>query len=106
MPFGSQQCAGVIGTRRVVSAPSCLYCRARYILAAVTKRLIDIDDELLRAAQAALGAGTFKETVRAALEQVIARRGRAGTSTSSLLTDFAAATRDLSDPEVMDAAWR
>ncbi len=83
-----------------------LYCRVRYILAAVTKRLIDIDDELLRAAQATLGAGTFKETVRAALEQVIARRGRAGTPTSSLLAGFAAATRDLSDPEVMDAAWR
>lgn len=72
----------------------------------MTKRLIDIDDELLLAAQATLGAGTFKETVRAALEQVISSRGRTGTPTSSLLADFATATRDLSDPEVMDAAWR
>ncbi|MGQ0777020.1 MAG: type II toxin-antitoxin system VapB family antitoxin [Pseudonocardiales bacterium] len=72
----------------------------------MTKRLIDIDDELLLAAQTALGAGTFKETVRAALEQVISRRGRAGTPTSTLLADFAVATRDLSDPEVRDAAGR
>ena len=72
----------------------------------MTKRLIDIDDELLLAAQATLGAGTFKETVRAALEQVISSRGRAETPTSSLLADFATATRDLSDPDVMDAAWR
>ena len=72
----------------------------------MTKRLIDIDDGLLLAAQAALGAETFKETVRAALEQVISRHARSGTSTSSLLANFAAATRDLSDPEVMDAAWR
>lgn len=86
--------------------PRRLYYCARYILISMTKRLIDIDDELLLAAQAALGAGTFKETVRSALEQVISSRGRTGTPTSSLLTDFAAATRDLSDPEVMDAAWR
>jgi Arc/MetJ family transcription regulator len=72
----------------------------------MTKRLIDIDDGLLLAAQAALGVATFKETVRVALEQVISHRGRAGTPTSSLLANFAAATRDLSDPEVMDAAWR
>ena len=72
----------------------------------MTKRLIDIDDRLLLAAQAALGAETFKETVRVALEQAISRRGRVGTPTSSLLANFAAATRDLSDPEVMDAAWR
>lgn len=72
----------------------------------MTKRLIDIDDELLLAAQATLGAGTFKETVRAALEQVISSRDRGGTPTSSLLANFAAATRDLCDPEVMDAAWR
>ncbi|MGH3915457.1 MAG: hypothetical protein ACRDTC_18925 [Pseudonocardiaceae bacterium] len=70
------------------------------------KRLIDIDDELLLAAQAVLGVGKFKETVRAASEQVISRGSRAGTPASSLLADFAAATRDLSDPEVMDAAWR
>jgi Arc/MetJ family transcription regulator len=72
----------------------------------VTKRLIDIDDGLLLAAQATLGAKTFKETVRAALEQVISHRGRAGTPTSRLLENFAEATRDLSDPEVMNAAWR
>lgn len=72
----------------------------------VTKRLIDIDDDLLFAAKAALGADTLKETVRAALEQVVATAAHAGTPTSDLLADFASATADLADPDVMDAAWR
>lgn len=87
-------------------ASPCLYGDSAYILAAVTKRLIDIDDELLLAAQAALGVRTFKETVRAALEQAVSSRRHSGTPTSVLLADFAAATRDLSDPDVMGAAWR
>ncbi len=80
--------------------------RSFVYICCVTKRLIEIDDDLLHAAQAALGAGTYKETVRSALEQVVASRGRAETPTAGLLADFAQATRDLSDPAVMDAAWR
>ena len=39
----------------------------------VTKRLIDIDDELLAAAQRVLGASTMAETVRVALRQLANR---------------------------------
>ena len=40
---------------------------------AVTKRLIDIEDELLAAAQRVLGAPTMAETVREALRRVAGR---------------------------------
>lgn len=72
----------------------------------VTKRLIDIDDELLLRAQETLGAATYKETVRAALERVVAQRALTEPRTAELLAGFAAATADLVDPDVMDAAWR
>ena len=39
----------------------------------VTKRLIDIDDELLAAAQQVLGASTMAETVREALRRLAKR---------------------------------
>ena len=43
----------------------------------MTKRLIDIDDELLLAAQARLGCDTFKATVNQALAEVVqAHRAR------------------------------
>ncbi len=40
----------------------------------VTKRLIDIDDEALLAAQAELGASTYRDTVNEALRRVTQNR--------------------------------
>ncbi|CAN5373506.1 hypothetical protein BH20ACT5_BH20ACT5_19560 [soil metagenome] len=71
----------------------------------MTKRLIDIDDDLLTEAQAALGTDTYKATVNTALRQ-IAERQPPGRGAADALRAFAQATADLSDPEVMDAAWR
>lgn len=76
-----------------------------YTGGSVTKRLIDVDDQLLLDAQAVLGADTYKDTVHRALERVVAGQ-RTRSQTESALRSFAAATRDLSDPDVMDAAWR
>lgn len=42
----------------------------------MTKRLIDLDDELLAGAQRELGTTGVSDTVRAALQQVAARSAR------------------------------
>lgn len=72
----------------------------------MTKRLIDIDDALLSNAQAVMGTETYKDTVNQALLRVVEQRRVPLQDTPGILAAFAAATRDLSDPEVMDAAWR
>ncbi|WP_419552365.1 type II toxin-antitoxin system VapB family antitoxin [Candidatus Poriferisodalis sp.] len=68
----------------------------------MTKRLVDIDDELLEQARRITGALTMKDTVNAALKHTVdaelrmkhAHRiaGRHGT--------------DIADDEVMSGAWR
>lgn len=68
----------------------------------MTKRLVDIDDDLLAEARVLTGAATMKEAVNAALQQVIdselrrrhLRRLESGDST------------DLADDGVMRDAWR
>ena len=68
----------------------------------VTKRLVDIDDDLLAEVRVLTGAATMKEAVNAALQQVIdselrrrhLHRLESGTGT------------DLADDEVMRDAWR
>ena len=68
----------------------------------MTKRLVDIDDDLLAEARVLTGAATMKEAVNAALQQVIdgelrrrhLRRLESGEGT------------DLADEEVMRDAWR
>ena len=68
----------------------------------MTKRLVDIDDDLLAEARVLTGASTMKEAVNAALQHVIdselrcrhLQRLEAGTGT------------DLTDDEVMRGAWR
>lgn len=68
----------------------------------MTKRLVDIDDDLLAEVRVLTGAVTMKEAVNAALQQVIdsdlrrrhLRRLEAGEGT------------DLADDEVMRDAWR
>ena len=68
----------------------------------MTKRLVDIDDDLLAEARVLTGATTMKEAVNAALQQLIdselrrrhLRRLESGKGT------------DLADDEVMRGAWR
>jgi Arc/MetJ family transcription regulator len=45
-----------------------------YILPSVTKRLIDVDDEVLSVARAELGTTTIKDTVNEALRLVAGSR--------------------------------
>lgn len=68
----------------------------------MTKRLVDIDDELLEAATELLGAATMKETVNRSLEEVVlaARRRRHAERLSAMQG------LDLADPVVMAGAWR
>lgn len=72
------------------------------ILTVMTKRLVDIDDELLGEATTILGAATMKEAVNRSLEMVVlaARRRRHA--------DRLEAMRglDLAKPKVMSGAWR
>lgn len=68
----------------------------------MSRTLIDIDDDLLRSAAETLGTGTKKATVNAALAEVVKaelRRRHLDHLTGGGLAD-------LSDPEVMDRAWR
>lgn len=70
--------------------------------AAVTKTLIDIDDDLLARAQEALGTTTKKDTVNTAMRELLRRiavddlieMGRSG------------AFKDLLDREVRKRMWR
>jgi Arc/MetJ family transcription regulator len=68
----------------------------------MSKRLVDIDDELLREASAVLGAPTMKETVNRALESVVlAARRRSHVERLETMNGL-----DLDDPKVMTGAWR
>lgn len=73
--------------------------RSSHILPRVTKRLIDIDDDLLDRARVALGAESISATVRQALERV----SQADPGESYL--DALATLSDL-DPADRSAAWR
>lgn len=67
----------------------------------MTKRLVDIDDELLHRATEILEAGTMKDAVNTALAEVIAadRRRRHVLRLQSM------AGLDLEDSDVMARAW-
>ena len=68
----------------------------------MTKRLIDIDDDLLREAKRVLHEDTMRATVNAALGEVVnaeLRRRHVDRLVSGEGTDLADAT-------VMDGAWR
>lgn len=68
----------------------------------MTRTLIDADDELLDRARALLGTATKKDTVNAALAQVIALDAR-----RQFLDDArAGALVAAADDSVMDRAWR
>lgn len=68
----------------------------------MTKRLVDIDDELLDEASSILGASTMKETVNRSLEAVVlaARRRRHADRLESMHG------LDLDKPKIMSGAWR
>jgi Arc/MetJ family transcription regulator len=68
----------------------------------MSKRLVDIDDELLAEASAVLGAATMKETVNRSLESVVlaARRRRHSQRLETM------GRLDLDKPKVMAGAWR
>lgn len=70
----------------------------------LTKRLVDIDDEVLERARRALGTHTLKDTVNRSLEHAASEAHR-GVVTTEDLTAFAAAAKDLGNPEVMARAW-
>ena len=68
----------------------------------MTKRLVDIDDDLLDAARHVTGAATMKETVNRALQEVVEtdlrRRHLRRLETRE--------GTDLADDETMRGAWR
>lgn len=68
----------------------------------MTKTLIDIDDELLGEASTALGTRTKKDTVHSALTEAVAVARRR----EHLALLRTGGLPDLSDPEVMEGAWR
>ncbi|MGQ0744502.1 MAG: type II toxin-antitoxin system VapB family antitoxin [Acidimicrobiales bacterium] len=68
----------------------------------MTKRLVDIDDDLLGEATALLGASTMKEAVNRSLEAVVlAAKRRRHADRLAAMHDL-----DLADPRVMSGAWR
>ena len=68
----------------------------------MSKRLVDIDDDLLDEASVVLGTSTMKQTVNRSLEEVVlaARRRRHADRLESM-RDL-----DLAKPRVMSGAWR
>ncbi len=70
----------------------------------MTKRLVDIDDDVLADARAVLGTVTLKDTVNAALETA-ARVARQRAITREDIAEFVKATEDLRNPEIMAKAW-
>lgn len=67
----------------------------------MTRTVIDINDESLKAAAEVLGTSTKVETVNRALAEVAAREARL-----AFLADLDKAATDLADPKVMRGAWR
>ena len=68
----------------------------------MAKTLIDVDEEMLTAAQEALGTVTKKETVNAALRAVAALAARR----RDLQRLISGGLPDLEDAEVMRAGWQ
>lgn len=67
----------------------------------MSKRLVDIDDELLRQASAVLGAPSMKEAVNRSLESVVlADRRRRHAERLATMRGL-----DLDKPKVMAGAW-
>ena len=70
----------------------------------MTKRLVDIDDEILEEVRRVLHTTTLKDTVNESLRETL-RMARRRQITTEDIARFAEAARDLGDPEVMAKAW-
>jgi len=68
----------------------------------VTKRLVDIDDDLLARAREILGTATMKDTVNGALDEVV----KLDLRRRHLERLVSMEGLDLDDPDVMSGAWR
>ena len=68
----------------------------------MTKRLVEIDDELLADAREALAAATIRETVERSLREAVAVSARR----RELARLEGGGLPDLADPEVTASAWR
>ena len=70
----------------------------------MTKRLVEIDDQVLEGARQALGTCTIKDTMNTALEESV-RAARRRAVTKDDLMRVGEFLQDLRDPEVMARAW-
>lgn len=70
----------------------------------MTKRLVDIDDELLAEARRVLGTTTLNDTVNESLRNT-AQAARQKRITKEDIQAFVKATEDLRNPEIMAKAW-
>ena len=77
-----------------------------YLEVVMTKRLIDVDDDVLEAAKRVLGTDTIKDTVNSALRASVQAAERRQRLDAAALKRFAEASRDLLDEDVMADAWR
>ncbi len=68
----------------------------------MTRRSVDIDDDLLQQAMAFMGTRTIKETVNDALADMAARPARRAEVNRWLSDPY----RDLRELEEMEKAWR
>jgi Arc/MetJ family transcription regulator len=97
-------CAGQLGESDAEQPLRAVYLwqQSPDILPAMSKRLVDIDDELLDEATKVLGTPTMKETVNRSLEAVViaARRRRHADRLETMRN------LDLAKPKVMSGAWR
>ena len=69
----------------------------------MTKTMLDVDDELLAEARGLLGTSTKKDTVNAALREVVDRHRRSGAFEALRDMSFLA---DMADPEFRVEAWQ
>lgn len=70
----------------------------------MTKRLVDIDDDVLEEAKRTLGTSTLKETVNQSLAEA-SRAARRRELTPEDLQRVGERLEDLGDPEIMAKAW-
>lgn len=71
----------------------------------MTKRLVDVDDELLVAAQRISGENTIKGTVQRALELLVSRGSQREAELRRRWEGLGDALADLEDDAVMRQAW-
>lgn len=88
-------------SRPIFSATRYPFDSSRIYSAAVTKRLVDVDDDKLEAVRRVLGTRTLKATVAGALDEVLALDLRR----RELLAGRGAPPTALADSNQRDAAW-